>query len=87
MANISLINKYYQITKITKVILKISPIEEIKLLTIILILGLCVIIFKGLKILITLIILMNDTDDYIILKSKIAKTTIIKSNLDHASLK
>lgn len=72
---------------ITMVIFKIPLIEERILLTINLMLGLCEIIFNGLNILITLIILINPNEDYIILKSKIPNITITKSRRDQGSLK
>jgi hypothetical protein len=68
-------------------IFKIPLIEERILLTINLMLGLCDIIFNGLNILITLIILINPNEDSIILKSKIPNITIIKSRRDQGSLK
>ena len=72
---------------ITMVIFKMPLIEERILLTINLMLGLCEIIFNGLNILITLIILINPNEDYIILKSKIPNITITKSRRDQGSLK
>lgn len=72
---------------ITMAIFKIPLIEERILLTINLMLGLCDIIFNGLNILITLIILINPNEDSIILKSKIPNITIIKSRRDQGSLK
>ena len=69
------------------VIFKMPLIEERILLTINLMLGLCEIIFNGLNILITLIILINPNEDYIILKSKIPNITITKSRRDQGSLK
>ena len=68
-------------------IFKIPLIEERILLTINLMLGLCDIIFNGLNILITLIILINPNEDSNILKSKIPNITIIKSIRDQESLK